>query len=83
MTSRPASLAVLDGGTPHDLFEVIDIADGVLRVRSPFLFEIGEELAVRVDDGTATYDARATVRAHTGPAGARVTELILERGGST
>lgn len=80
--TRPASLAVLDGGTPYDLFEVVELAAGVARVRSAFLFEIGEELAVRVDDGAEVYDARATVRAHGGPAEAPITELVLARGAS-
>ena len=72
------SLAVLDNGTPVDLFDAVQIADGVARVRTPFLFEIGEQLHVRVEDNGKTYDTHATVRAHTGPADARVTELVLE-----
>jgi hypothetical protein len=40
-----------------------------VRARSPFLFEIGEELALRIDDK----DARARVRAHV----EGVTELEL------
>lgn len=69
---------VVDGEQAHDVFEVLGITDNVARVRSPLLFEIGEELAVRVErDGTAT-DMVARVRAHLGPVDSRVTELELE-----
>ncbi len=46
------------------MFEVIALADGVLAVRSPFLFEIGEELKLRIEDGGAVSDATARVRNH-------------------
>lgn len=72
------SLAVLDNGTPVDLFDVVQIEGDVARVRTPFLFEIGEELEVRVEENGKTYDAHATVRAHTGPADARITEIVIE-----
>lgn len=68
---------VIDGSAAHDVFELVAIADGVARVRSPYLFEIGEELAVRVEQDGQTTDMTARVRAHTGPADARVTELEL------
>lgn len=68
---------VLDGDEAHDVFDVLGIVDGVARVRSPLLFEIGEELAVQVErDGTVTRTT-ARVTAHVGPADARVTELEL------
>jgi len=68
---------VVDGGTEHDVFEVIELADGIARVRSPYLFEIGEELAVRFAQGGAFLDGTARVRAHSGPADDPVTELEL------
>lgn len=61
-----------EGG--HDVFEVVSLDGNVLRVRSPFLFEIGEELALRIEDGAAR-EVTARVRSHTGDP--RVTELEL------
>jgi len=92
MSSRPAlsseasppRLVVLDGGRPLEVFDVLGVSGRepgqVIRVRTAFLFEVGEELAVRLEsDGTVT-DAVARVRAHTGPNDARITELeISER----
>jgi hypothetical protein len=70
-------MLVLDDGKSHDVFDVLDIVGGVARVRSPFLFEIGEELAVQIDDGGQISEAQARVRAHVGPADMRITELEL------
>jgi hypothetical protein len=72
---------VIDGDRSHDVFDVLGIADGIARVRSPLLFEIGEELAVRIEqDGTVT-ETTARVRGHVGPADSRITELeLLEDG---
>jgi hypothetical protein len=60
---------LVEAGATHDVFEVVEVAGGIVRARSPFLFEIGEELALRVDDK----DAKARVRAHAGG----ITELEL------
>jgi len=49
----------------------------IVRVRSPFLFEIGEELAVRIEHDGVVSDATARVRAHVGPDDARITELEI------
>jgi hypothetical protein len=68
---------VVDGGTEHDVFEVLELADGVARVRSPYLFEIGEELAVRFAQDGAFLDGTARVRGHSGPPEDPVTELEL------
>ena len=73
-------ILVVDGDQPHEVFDVLGISDGVARVRSPFLFEIGEELAVRIEQDGKVTEAVARVRAHVGPADARITELeISER----
>jgi len=61
----------------HDVFEVIELTDAVAKVRSPFLFEIGEELKLKIDRDGATVDVVARVIAHAGPADAKVTELEL------
>ncbi|MGE0402099.1 MAG: hypothetical protein AB7T06_35690 [Kofleriaceae bacterium] len=55
----------------------MSIADDVLRARSPFLFEIGEELNVRIETSQSSSDVTVRVRAHTGPVDARVTELEI------
>lgn len=70
-------IAILDDGKPYDTFDVLELAGDVARVQSPFLFEIGEELTVRVEENGVVYEAQARVRAHTGPADKRVTELEL------
>ncbi len=74
---------VLDDDKPHDVFDVLGGIDGdgaIVRVRSPFLFEIGEELIVRIEHDGVVSDAIARVRAHIGPEDARITELeISER----
>lgn len=60
---------LVEAGATHDVFEVVEVADGIVRARSPFLFEIGEELKLQIDDKPAS----ARVRAHVGD----VTELEL------
>ncbi len=78
--ASPPRVLVLDDERLHDVFEVVEIAEGdaqILRVRSPFLFEIGEELAVRIEQAGSVSEAVARVRAHVGPEDARVTELEL------
>ena len=62
----------------HDVFDVLEIANGIARVRSAYLFELGEELTVRVEqDGGRAIETVARVRAHVGTPDARVTELEL------
>jgi hypothetical protein len=70
-----SAMAVLDSGKAYDLFEIVSITDEAATVRTPFRFELGEELAVRVEHAGQSYEARATVRAHTGD----TTELALRR----
>src|SRR5665647_134393 len=46
---------VIDGDQSHDVFDTVEISDGIVSVRSPLLFEIGEELAVRIEhEGSVT-----------------------------
>ena len=72
-----ARVVLLEGGSEHDVFELVELTEGVARVRTAFLFDVGEELKLRVDrDGTVT-DTVGRVRTHTGPADARITELEL------
>jgi len=62
-------VVLVEGGATHDVFEVVEVAEGLVRARSPYLFEIGEELELRVDDK----DTKARVRGHVDG----VTELEL------
>ena len=71
------TMAVLDDGKVYDLFDVLEVVGDVARVRTPFLFEIGEELALRIEHQGEVHEARARVRAHVGPADMRITELEL------
>jgi hypothetical protein len=68
---------VLAGDTPHEVFVVLGIAGSVIQVRSAFLFEIGEELTVRIEQDGSVSDATARVRAHLGPYDSRITELEI------
>ncbi|MBA3452573.1 MAG: hypothetical protein H0T42_05680 [Deltaproteobacteria bacterium] len=68
---------VIDGDRSHDVFEVIGIAGGIARVRSALLFEVGEELAVRIEHEGAVTETTVRVRAHVGPADSRITELEM------
>lgn len=68
------------GNDRFEVFEVVAFETDLVRVRSPYLFEIGETLSIRVEQPTTVFDARVRVRAHTGPREARITELeIVER----
>jgi hypothetical protein len=69
---------LLDADTVHDVFELIELSHAVARVRTPYLYEVGEELRLRVerDDGKSA-DAAARVRKHTGEGVDKVTELEL------
>jgi hypothetical protein len=70
---------LLDDGQPHDVFELVELVDGVVRARSPYLFELGEEIRLRIErDGGATEDVTARVRAHVGGSD-KITELELDR----
>ena len=77
----PSRVLLLDADKAHDVFEVVELTDAVARVRTAFLYEIGEEMRLRLEetDGKAS-EALARVRAHIGPVGDRVTELeLIER----
>lgn len=68
---------VVDGDAHHEVFEVVAAVGDVIRARSAFLFEVGEELSVRIVHDGRVSDATARVRAHTGPDDDRVTELEI------
>jgi hypothetical protein len=70
-------LLVLDGEAPHEVFDVVGSASNIIQVRSAFLFEIGEELTVRIEQDGSVSDATARVRAHLGLGDTRTTELEI------
>jgi hypothetical protein len=73
-----ARVLLVDAGLTHDVFEVVEVGDALVRVRTAFLFELGEEMKVRIEHDGATFEAVARVLAHTGNGGDKVTELELE-----
>jgi len=75
--ASPLRVVVAGGDAEHDVFDVVDLVGNVIRVRSPLLFELGEELAVRIERGSRVSEALVRVRAHTGSDDARVTELEI------
>jgi hypothetical protein len=85
MSGRPARsseasshrLVVLDGGAPHEVFDLLGASGNLVRVRTAFLFEVGEELTIRIEQDGSVRDAIARVRGHVGPEDAQITELEL------
>src|ERR1051326_8370544 len=74
---RSRRVQVLDDDKLYEVFEVVETDGAIVRVRSPYLFEIGEQLRVRIEEGGSVTDAVARVVAHVGPDDARVTELEI------
>jgi D-serine deaminase-like pyridoxal phosphate-dependent protein len=78
-------LLVLDGETAHEVFDVLsgggaeDVSrDGaIMRARSALLFEVGEQLHVRIEHSGSVWQATARVLGHAGPDGDRITELEI------
>jgi hypothetical protein len=72
---------LVDAGQTHDVFEVVEVSGGILRVRTAFLFELGEEMKISLVEDGVTYEATARVLAHVDGGGKgddKVTELELE-----
>jgi hypothetical protein len=75
-----ARVLLVDAGQTHDVFQLVEVEGGLLRVQTAFLFELGEELKVRIEQDGTVFEATARVLAHVaaGPNGAdKVTELEL------
>ena len=68
---------LVDAGGTRDIFDVVEVSDTALRVRTAFLFELGEELKVRIEQDGAAFEATARVLAHVGNGYDKVTELEL------
>jgi hypothetical protein len=75
-SATPRVILVEDGGA-FEVFDVLGLADGVLRVRTAYLFEVGEELRVKIEQDGSVTEASARVRAHLGSDELKVTELEL------
>jgi hypothetical protein len=63
-----------DDAKTHDVLDVVEVTDLLIRARTPYLFEIGEELRLRIE--STGKDVTARVRAHDPE---RVTELEILR----
>jgi hypothetical protein len=74
---RVSRVLLLDADKPVDVFELVELADGIVRVRTAYLFEVGEQLTVRIEREGTSADLQARVRAHTGTGDNRLTELEL------
>jgi hypothetical protein len=61
----------------HEVFDVLGIAGRIVRVRSALLFEVGEQLELRIEQDGSGWDTTARVRGHVGPDDDRITELEL------
>lgn len=75
--AEPARVLLVDAGQIHDVFDVVEVSDALLRVRTAFLFELGEELKVRLEEDGKTSEATARVLAHVGTDDDKITELEL------
>lgn len=69
-----ARVLLIEAGSSRDVFEVVAVEDGVVRVRTAFLFEIGEELKLSIEQDGKTVETQARVQAHVADG---VTELEL------
>ena len=72
-----ARVVLVDAGQTLDVFDVVEATDVRLRVRTAFLFDIGEEMKVRIEQNGAVFEALARVLGHSGTADDTITELEL------
>ena len=57
-------MLLVDSGKATDVFELIELGPAVVTVRSAFLFEIGEELKLRIEGDGEPREVTARVRGH-------------------
>ena len=55
----------MEAGSARDVFETVAVEDEVVRVRSAFLFEIGEQLELTIERDDKRTEVSARVRTHT------------------
>jgi hypothetical protein len=72
-----AAVQLVEGGQAHDVFEVVELTDTLARVRTAFLFDLGEDMTLRIERNGATFEVPARVRAHVGTGADKITELEL------
>ena len=68
-------MLLVDGGKATDVFELIELGPALVTVRSAFLFEIGEELKLRIEGDGEPREVTARVRSHLGT-GASELEIL-------
>ncbi len=82
MVTEGMRVLLLDDGQLLDVFDVVELTDTLVRARTPFLFEIGEEMKLRIErDVGAADEVVARVRAHVG-GDDPITELELGEPGA-
>ncbi len=57
-------MLLVEAGEPSDIFDVVELTETTLLARSPFLFEIGEELKLRIERAGSISDATARIKNH-------------------
>ena len=57
-------MLLVDGDKAADVFELVELGPVLVTVRSAFLFEIGEELKLRIEGDGEPREVTARVRAH-------------------
>ena len=72
-----AAVQIVEGGQAHDVFDVVELTDTLARVRTAFLFDLGEDMTLRIERDGQTVDIPARVRAHVGTGPDKITELEL------
>ena len=70
-------VAVLGGDASYDMFDVVTIDAAGAKLRGRLLFEIGEELELRITRGAATAVARGRVVGHDTSGGGIVSSLVF------
>jgi hypothetical protein len=68
-------MLLVDGSELLDIFDVVELDGGLARVRTAYLFELGEEFSVRLEEDGAQFEAPARVRSHLGSGPDKITEL--------
>jgi hypothetical protein len=73
-----ARIAIVTGErTPYDMFDIESFAVGSVRVRTPLLLEIGEEVSLRIERGNESTIVRARVAGHDASGDEAVTTLSV------
>ena len=68
---------LVDAGKLHDVFDLVELTEDLVRARSAYLFEIGEEMKLRIEADGTVREATARVRGHIGSDDDKITELAL------